>query len=596
MKDETPTPIIGDRQAKLGPIQEPTIIADRYKVLNCLGEGGMGKVYESLDTILDRKVAIKVMAHLYDSDDKLKRFQQEAKLASKLNHPGIVTSYDFGVSQSSDAYFVMECVSGKNLSCYLEENGPLSQANFISLFGQLTDALSHAHSFNVIHRDIKPSNIMVREDGKSLNGFVLDFGIAKGLADSQVLEETKTGQMIGSPRCISPEQIQARDVDARADIYSLGCVMYESLSGSPPYVADSALETMKLHLLEDVPSLKLADVSLYSDEFILKVEEIIQRALQKDPEQRFQSMAEVCKEIRSLVSFSSEREEHSDPSELVCEEEKTKPNNRSFWIVSAIAISTLIAAFFLWGIFQPEESKSSKNIVSTRREYKSIEGDYDIVDSIVSKRLKKTKRQIEDFRNCSVAELSKKDVWDFQYSEISDKDLMRIHNCPLLRSLNLSHTKITNRGLAEVLKLRNLEVLHLTRTSKVMYTQNIDWSRLQRLRTLSLDWNDLDDNSLEALSKLPRLQKLKLNNNPRITNKGLRTLSQLPLVRELDLSDTGITQAGLTFVKGRGMTVKVNGIDSFANLSEVKLSKKYGIQVKLDGSVVPEIFAGYESR
>lgn len=277
-----------------------SIFAGKYEILDLLGKGGMSAVYRARHIGMNKIVAVKVLhMHLANDDLSIRRFQQEAQAASQLTHPGIVGVYDYGESNNGMPYLVMEYVEGQSLSESIRENGPISEERFLSLFSQVTSALAHAHERGIVHRDLKPSNIMLAQvDGKE-NARIVDFGIAKLVSGSSEEKQqlTQTGEVFGSPLYMSPEQCSGAAVDGRADIYSLGCVMYESLTGKVPFRGSSVVETIHKHLNDPPPKLV---APLLSDTSKQSLELIVLRCLAKLPDERFQKMTEIESNLRRL--------------------------------------------------------------------------------------------------------------------------------------------------------------------------------------------------------------------------------------------------------------------------------------------------------
>lgn len=233
--------------------EEPIVgtkIADKYEVLEVLGGGGMGVVYKAKHLLMHRTVAIKMLLpEVVASETALARFQQEAQAASSLSHPNILTVFDFGQTTDGKPYLVMDFLEGKSLAEILQDEDYLPVERAVPIFIQISAGLAHAHGKGVIHRDLKPANIMlVNFEGTGDFVKIVDFGIAKMLPrpgeDGQPVELTHTGQIFGSPLYMSPEQCRGTGLDARSDIYSLGCVLYRVMSGESPFLGQDALEAM----------------------------------------------------------------------------------------------------------------------------------------------------------------------------------------------------------------------------------------------------------------------------------------------------------------------------------------------------------------
>ena len=261
-------------------------LGGRYRVEGELGRGGMAKVYRGTDSVLGRPVAVKVLSPQYAGDANfVTRFRREAQAAARLNHPNLVQVYDTG-SDDGVHYIVMEYVEAKTLADYLAGGGRIMPDRAVELAEAVSDALAVAHGQGVIHRDIKPANIMVTRDGQVK---VTDFGIAR-VTTNETIEQTAA--VLGTASYLSPEQAQGGQIDQRSDLYSLGCVLYEMLTGRPPFTADSPVAVASKHVLEQPvpPSRVNHDVSPQLDA-------VVMRALSKNPDNRYQDAAEMKEDL-----------------------------------------------------------------------------------------------------------------------------------------------------------------------------------------------------------------------------------------------------------------------------------------------------------
>lgn len=276
-----------------------SFFAERYQILKMLGRGGMSSVYKAKHILMDRIVAIKI---LVASDvPSLKRFQLEAKLVSNLKHRNIVTVYDFGVSFKGQPYLVMDYLEGSNLMEEIRKVKRLDLARAVRIFSQACEALMYAHKREVIHRDLKPSNFMLVEEEDIVDVVKLvDFGIAKRLTmTAQEAEQlTATGQILGSPLYMSPEQCMGHRLDGRSDIYSLGCVMYEALTGKPPLLGSNTMDTLQRHIHETPPAFAVVDPTLTS--IPKTIEKIVLKCLQRDPDERYQTVSQLLTELENF--------------------------------------------------------------------------------------------------------------------------------------------------------------------------------------------------------------------------------------------------------------------------------------------------------
>ncbi|HEY9871678.1 MAG TPA: protein kinase [Candidatus Obscuribacterales bacterium] len=290
----------------LMPLEEDPLIgesiAGSYKIVAVIGHGGFSTVYKAQHELIVRSAAIKILDPHHKAVRKqlIDRFQQEACAVSSLDHRNIVTLYDFGVLSRGRPYLIMEYVDGVSLADLIEQEGYVPYKRAIHIFGQICDAIEHAHQKGIVHRDLKPSNILLT-DTVGLPDFVkvVDFGIATLLpwAEPQSFSITYPEQVFGSPMYMSPEQGRKHAVDARSDIYSLGCAFYHALTGQPPFKADSIAELMEMHRNTMPPGFKEIRPDIYIPQHL---ETVVFKAVAKEPDQRYQSMAELRRDLEPV--------------------------------------------------------------------------------------------------------------------------------------------------------------------------------------------------------------------------------------------------------------------------------------------------------
>ena len=261
-------------------------INERYEIIKSIGEGGMANVYLAEDTILDRKVAIKVLRGDLENNEKfIRRFQREAKSVSDLSHPNIVEVYDVG-EEDGQHYIVMEYIDGRTLKQLINKRGALTVAEVIDIMTQLTDGLSAAHDAYIIHRDIKPQNIMILDDGLIK---ITDFGIAMTLNATQL---TQTNSVMGSVHYLPPEQASGQTATTKSDIYSAGILMYELLMGSVPFKGENAVEIALKQMKERIPSIRKQNPLIPQS-----VENIVLKATAKNPKNRYENIREMHEDL-----------------------------------------------------------------------------------------------------------------------------------------------------------------------------------------------------------------------------------------------------------------------------------------------------------
>ncbi len=276
------------------------IVDGAYQLTKLLGRGGMGAVFACRHIVLGKEYALKLLSGEQLSGPAWARFQIEAKSLAMLNHPGIVGIYNMGIDKEQCPYYVMDLLSGEAMDSLIDRSGSLPVAEALKIFIQVADALASAHAQGIIHRDIKPSNLMLMQDEQKQITTVklVDFGIARlskqGLAAQS---QTATGLIFGNPFYMSPEQCQGARVDERSDVYSLGCTLFEALTGEPPFVGDSAFHTFLLHQTGEIPS--LASRAPRKD-FPQSLELAVDKMLSKSPADRYQSMTKVKHDLERI--------------------------------------------------------------------------------------------------------------------------------------------------------------------------------------------------------------------------------------------------------------------------------------------------------
>ncbi len=278
-----------------------TIVDSRYKLLEIAGRGGMGIVYKAQHLHISHIVALKMLLKEASSEDhEFKRFQQEARAASLLKHPNIITIHDFGLHNNKLAYLAMDFLDGRSLFDDIHSTGGLPLDRFRHIFSQACDALGHAHKNGVVHRDIKPSNmLLVQRDQDPDFLVIVDFGLVKLTSEAGDQKLTSADMLVGSPLYMSPEQCRGQAIDQRTDIYSLGCVMYEALTAEPPHVGDSPLDTLYKHIAVAAAPMKEANSAV---DVPPALEAAIFKAISKDPKDRQQSMQQLKEEIEAALS------------------------------------------------------------------------------------------------------------------------------------------------------------------------------------------------------------------------------------------------------------------------------------------------------
>ena len=302
-------------------------INERYQIIKTIGEGGMANVYLAYDTILDRNVAVKVLRGDLATDEKfVRRFQREALSASSLSHPNIVEVYDVG-EDNGLYYIVMEYIEGKHLKQLLKKRGVLTKEEVVDIMLQLSDGMSAAHDSYIIHRDIKPQNIMILENGLIK---ITDFGIAMALNATQL---TQTNSVMGSVHYLPPEQACGKGATVQSDVYSMGVLMYELLTGSVPFKGDNAVEIALKHIKESIPSIKevISDIPN-------SVANIVKKSTAKNIKNRYADAREMCEDLKTCLE-----EARLDEDEYEFEFPEVEENDKkSKKVVSELENTTVV--------------------------------------------------------------------------------------------------------------------------------------------------------------------------------------------------------------------------------------------------------------
>lgn len=300
-------------------IEKGKMINDRYEIIKNIGEGGMANVYLAYDTILDRRVAIKVLRGDLSNDEKfVRRFQREALSASSLSHPNIVEMYDVG-EDNGIYYIVMEYIDGITLKQLIKKRGGLTLSEAIDIMLQITDGISQAHDSYIIHRDLKPQNIMIKEDGSIK---ITDFGIAMALNSTQL---TQTNSVMGSVHYLPPEQASGKGSTIRSDIYSMGILFYEILTGNLPFKGDNAVEIALKQMRDEIPSVRKKNPAIPQS-----VENVILKSTAKNPKNRYADSKEMHADLLTVLN-----DERMDEEKIVFKypEHEIEENTKAMSVV-----------------------------------------------------------------------------------------------------------------------------------------------------------------------------------------------------------------------------------------------------------------------
>lgn len=494
----------------------------RFRIIETIGKGNVGIVYECWDMTLRKRVAIKTISSQHYSSEELMRLQTEAKASSKLNHPNVLKVLDFAATTGGQPYMVMELLRGRDLARELADKGPIEPRRAVEIFLQICAAVKHAHESGILHRDIKPSNIMLSRvrtlQGEVEIAKVIDFGIAafnrNNTFKAEALDEIT---LAGSPLYMSPDQVNGLIFDERSDIYSIGCVMFESLSGKPPFKGATAMETMKMHASCELPEL--------SDTIPEPLVKAVRTALAKSPDDRFQNLDQLIDALKVEMQF--------EPQVVVAPEVVAEPEAKDSWtnsrpiligvplaLIMLVAAATMLAPRFM--------AKKHVNPAQLRQQpWDPRKGEKNDVDRSVKVAVDDTRVQVEenDIDN-GTKELS------FTGSTRETPVGKFLEKC--LKKKKVSSIIIVRCKFTE----RDFDIL----------------SQYTDLREISFDGTAVDENHLSKLSKCEDLTGVTFARCG-ITDDGLKQLGLLPQLFSITIDrNPGISARGFSYLCSNSIT------------------------------------------
>ena len=530
--------------------------ADRYQFLEKLGEGGMGVVYKVRDIKLDKIVALKTLLPDVSESAKM-RFQQEARAVAKLDHPNIIKVYDFGVSEESVPFLVMDFLDGTGVDEEIKKKKYFLVEEAIPLIRSMLLGLEHAHSHRILHRDLKPSNmVLCNWEGEQVLK-LLDFGLAK-LQEEQ--GQTKTGITIGSPGYIAPEQAEGKKVDAGADIYSVGCIIFEMLTGRTPFQSDNPLSLMLMHSQVEPP--KISEVA--PQEIPKNFEDIVSRCLKKEPQERFGSVSQIL----AALEHKSTPTEELDLEVLPVDRKKRASKalqSKLLPLTIGVFVTLAFASFLV-----PSES-----------EQKEIE------KKELKKQARIAEKKVEEYFVYSEEAAGKKS-WTAR-PELTDAELIQYlkFNSGPFQLLRLVDANITGKGL-EALSNSTIKSLDLTKCTQLKDSDLKHLSKIKDIQVLNTGNTKISGTGLALLKPLP-LKALHMEFCKNIDDQALDIIvSQWPNLQKLDITGTGITANG---------ALKVSQLTSLADLyiSNKKLnSKNVDVFTKLPLALLSMDYSGLD--
>lgn len=515
----------------LGRFSPGDIVGERYRVLSLIGQGGMGMVYKVEQIYLGKELALKILHSRSATDVTVRRFHHEARAVFGIDHPSLISVHDFGLLDERIPFLVMDYVQGCSLADRIKMQGALTVHEAVPIFLRICFGLGYAHEHGVIHRDVKPSNIMLSDGmSRSEDGCVkiVDFGIAKftQLEASQVQALTRTGEVFGSPLYMSPEQCSGSPVDQRSDIYSLGCVFFEALTGTTPFVGFNALSTMMRHMGEIPPTLK--EASLGKD-FPPLLEQIISRMLAKRASERYQNLSQVAVDLAALERSMV------DPvlmANTVLVLDKPKQVKSESGMVSMSRPALFLVAALVVAISSTLSSAITASLNDANRKSMPVETP--------------THSKIRTFADLKFAQIdeAKQFVKSLETKtgrpEVSSKAIYEaIRNQADSGKLSMRYIDLTAMTLKAVARARWIETLDLlgcgVDNSKMSLLRHIP-----HLSKVTLSNSTLDDSGAAALSKCQQIESLNVSWS-NITAKSVPYFTAMPNLKYLEIGGVSLT-------------------------------------------------------
>ncbi len=522
------------------------VILEKFRIIELLGRGGMGSVYRVEHLLVNRIYALKCLSKSQTNDAGWRRFQNEAKAAHMLDHANLIRVYEFGLLPGGQPFFLMELVEGSTLADEIKKSGRLELERALKIFIKVAFAIQYAHEHKVIHRDLKPSNIMLSKSSLAHEPEivkVVDFGIAKLTGQDEFNQQTltKTGEVFGSPLFMSPEQCIGIAVDHRSDLYSLGCVFYETLTGAPPFIGDSALSTMLKHQSDRQLSLREASMG---GQFPAEMEHIIEKLLQKDPDHRYQTanaLAEDLIELEKVVKGEKLPEGRAGLGSATqkLEQKRTAPREKisieaNVFVVLGVSTFTFVLGMILSYVILTMQSGDPKFTIprcllfdQEKKPAQAIQSS-PLPQKTASWSSKKEKYLEFHFpENESLGFLEFKDG-----TQMRARGLVKV---PLGQPLGLSASNylLQNPQLLDGFQPEELQVLDLGGSKNLKPEIFSHLKRLTGLRILNLSGTDFGDGDLEFLSGLGKLRDLNLATT-HVTGK---SLLKCPILKNLNCLD-----------------------------------------------------------
>ncbi len=533
----------------------PIFISDRYEIKRIIGGGINSAVYEAYDKSLKKSVAIKKL-HNTSTSVELIRFQREAKLTSSLTHPNVRSVLDFGLTAENEPYLVLELAQGESVSHYLKRHGEMDVEVALDILIQIAAGLEHAHNRSIVHRDIKPSNVMLVESGDRLIAQIVDFGIAK--SQTSIQDITGEGVGLGTPLFMSPEQVRNSDIDQRSDIYSFGCLMYDMLTGQPPFVGATALDTIKMHTDSLAPA--LADKS--DKEFSEPLEMIVKKTLAKDPVDRYSSIKELSIDLENELhrlqarraetpnneSKSQSGHHHARYGSLMIDgvdgENRTVRGRGNLWNlgITGVIAATIFGVCLFSRYFESTPSAPSKASDPFKSNFESTSNFFVTTEAWAAD---------DNATGADLAKLAAHGGYVHRVN-LSSAPLIRGDDLKVLQNTNVAVLTYTDhiadeKSLSNIAKIRSLSRLKLGDKKKNVYDAKALalLGNVPNLLELCLYCIDVNDTVLKSIAKCKNLGSLSLESGTGMKNAKWELLKPIKRLDVINWNDTDLDDASL---------------------------------------------------
>ncbi len=550
---------------------------DRFNPLLELGRGASGAVYLCRDRLLNTHVAVKVLHYL--TSEQLLSFQHEARAISRLSHPNIVKILDFGATESGIPYMVLEYIEGLNLQSYVNQFGRLEREEIVDVISSVCDALSYSHAKEIFHRDLKPSNILIVRKNR-LSAKLVDFGVARVKFETIAPTVHDGTMMIGTPAYMSPDQMRGISYDHRSETYSIGCILFELVTGKQVYAADSALEIATLHATAPIP--RISDI-VDGDDWTSRIDEVLARCLAKDPESRYSSVDELKNELQNVQQSHSDADRPTDTASGAAESSDGDDTSSTSSYTDAVLHSVYQKA----GVDRSalEDGAISANYRARRLVLLSTLALLGLLVLTVFFYSQARKAQPKTMPKMSggaatdsgifVMTESKFNVnrfngnyWLFNMSPVTDSSIDEVLQSPhskrlwfdsgslspetILRlkpigvlALALINIDLAKKHLESVAQLSTIKALRLFNIANMTNASLAEIAKMNNLTELFIRSGNITDGGVVNLESLSNLKSLSLDRCTKLTDRCLDSIEKLKGLERLSLTETSVSKAGV---------------------------------------------------